>query len=461
MQQFGYIKMFLISILFLVLVLLLPILIISNLEYFKFGITLFLGWIIVFYSGLKISILCYKNEKRLLELTFLVFVYVFMGLSAFTQAIYNSFPWRGYYSLSTINYGLIIVSIGILFYELGIYTGERKFTIKSIEDRKKNVFDYKSIKIFILLSLLLSILIVFINGGIGNLFLTRLEKATILGESEKSSYLLLNSLQKVPIFVCLLIVINITIKKPIKANIGLLIFLIFINMLISNPISNARYWFGTVILSIFMAILKWKKYSFFLWASGLLIMLLAIFPYADIFRYSTSDLKITVIPFHEQLIDNGDYDAFQQLLNTLEYVKDNGIVYGNQLIGSFLFWVPRSFWTDKPYGTGQTVAEHLNYSFTNFSSPLWAESYINFGLLGVMVLFYLYGYFTTFAQKKYIYDSKKKNDSIYLIIVPFLSGYQLFLLRGDLLNGVAYMSAFILFSVLFAKVKKFKKDVRD
>ena len=131
------------------------------------------------------------------------------------------------------------------------------------------------------------------------------------------------------------------------------------------------------------------------------------------------------------------YDAFSNILATLEYVEINGISWGYQLLGVFLFFIPRSIWLSKPTSTGELIGEYLmnttprNYS--NLSNAIVSEGYINFGFFGVVLLAIILAYFIV----KFISWMISKN-----YFKEFISFYfalhLLFLLRGDLTNGVSY-----------------------
>ena len=60
-------------------------------------------------------------------------------------------------------------------------------------------------------------------------------------------------------------------------------------------------------------------------------------------------------------------------MNIVKYVHFEGYTYGYQVLGLFTFWIPREIWLGKPLASGVIAASFLGYSFTNVSSPLWAE----------------------------------------------------------------------------------------
>jgi hypothetical protein len=239
---------------------------------------------------------------------------------------------------------------------------------------------------------------------------------------------------------------------------GLIILLLVLNLIVSNPISSARFWTGTVILSTIFIIVNWKSYTNFLLINFFILGFIVLFPYTDAYRRSTDNtinVELQEDVILSNLTGNGDYDAYQMILNTVKYAQSSDITYGRQLMGAALFWVPRQYWEDKPVGSGQYVAEGLRYRYTNLSCPLWAEAYINFGMIGVILTFLVYGIVKEKLQS--IYDNirhqteKVKNINYLTVIVPFLAAYQFFALRGSLINVFAYSSVFLLFFFLHLK----------
>jgi hypothetical protein len=189
-----------------------------------------------------------------------------------------------------------------------------------------------------------------------------------------------------------------------------------------------------------------------MWVVGLLFALVVVFPYSDIFREENQN--VTFEPIATQLASNGDYDAFQQIANTVLFVSSDGVTYGNQVLGALFFWVPRAIWPDKPVGSGQMVADHLGYNFTNLSSPLWAEAYINAGLVGVVLILLLFGVVTSYLQQGFIASTKGQGLLFFGGLVPILAGLQIYFLRGDLQNGIATLVPILVLYLFTAKATR-------
>ena len=144
------------------------------------------------------------------------------------------------------------------------------------------------------------------------------------------------------------------------------------------------------------------------------------------------------------------------LCRTIDFVQIHGITFGNQLLGVVLFLVPRSFWLNKPVGSGYLIAESLGWDFKNVSCPIMAEGYINFGLVGIVAFAIVLAVISSRYDRKYWGDIGKKRMSFFSLLYPAFLGLFFFMLRGDLLSSYAYICglyvpAYILHKILNSK----------
>lgn len=421
-----------------------------------------LSWFIMFYAMGRLSLLMMGATRRLIELFFWIFVYIWMGYVPFQQVLTESFPLSGTYSSDDIRFALFVVIAGILSFDLGgfLHNSLNKRRERKADDDERsniNLFEIDKIQVnekkfivFTLIALFICAIIILKIGGVSALFLNRqIFNAQFGGKIE---FLVLSSFLKVSIFVCLVLGVIYYKHSKIKLSLGTKLWIFFIgivNFMINNPISGARYWIGSMLLTLCFLLLPWGKRSFYKWVITLLCLLLFIFPKSDMFRHTTDTEKIVQsLTTQSNMATDGDYDAFQMTLNTVKYVDLFGHTYGEQLLVAFLFWVPRFIWADKPFGSGTTVADALGYDFTNLSCPLWAEFYIDFGLPGVVLLFILYGYFTQKAQKAYERTVTSNEISLARLCVPYYAPFQIFLLRGELMSGTSYLTAYLFFVLI-------------
>lgn len=132
-----------------------------------------------------------------------------------------------------------------------------------------------------------------------------------------------------------------------------------------------------------------------------------------------------------------NYDAFANIMATIDYVGYNGYSQGHQLLSALLFFVPRSIWEGKPISTGQLVGEHLidvhGYNFSNLSNPVVSEGYINFGFFGVIL-----GALVLAFVSVRLLSWLKSEDYLKKIMALYFAIHLIFLLRGDFTSGFSY-----------------------
>jgi hypothetical protein len=97
------------------------------------------------------------------------------------------------------------------------------------------------------------------------------------------------------------------------------------------------------------------------------------------------------------------------------------------------FWVPRSIGPDKPIDTGILLANFRGYSFTNLSSPLWAEFAINFGVVCTLLLMIGFGAGVVILDLRLPRAFAVGGTAA--IIGAILPAYMIILLRGSLLQA--------------------------
>ncbi|TAN12873.1 MAG: O-antigen polysaccharide polymerase Wzy [Chitinophagaceae bacterium] len=145
---------------------------------------------------------------------------------------------------------------------------------------------------------------------------------------------------------------------------------------------------------------------------------------------------------------SGDFDAYSMFVNTIKYVHDFGVTFGLQLLGAIFFFVPRSIWPSKPVGSGALIAAKNGWLFTNVSCPLIGESYINFGLIGIIIFAIIYGIITSTLDNIYWSLNKVNLYNYWSLVYPVLLGMFFFHLRGDMLSSTAYTVGILVVGVI-------------
>jgi hypothetical protein len=213
-------------------------------------------------------------------------------------------------------------------------------------------------------------------------------------------------------------------------------------LLVVNPITSPRYVVGTVYLSLVAALGGFSTVRRFRIVAVLsLLALIVVFPAADAFRYSASAEVKSHSPV--EALKSADFDAYSQINNTLLYVERHGVTEGRQALGVLLFWVPRSIWPDKPVDTGILLAEDRDYPVTNLSAPLWSELYINGGWTLLVVGMAAAGWFVRGRDLNGPWLRPGAGASPAAYVLP---AYLVMVLRGSLLQAMAYLGVILLAS---------------
>jgi hypothetical protein len=259
-----------------------------------------------------------------------------------------------------------------------------------------------------------------------------------------------------PVFVLLLAALAVVVGRREHGRriglvwLGMIAVLLVSTLVVNNPIGAARFRVGVVLLGI-VFVLPWRRWSPLLAGPGLVLALVAVFPFADVLRSSTSPSlqeRVSDFSVSKEITTNGDFDAFQMIVNTRNFVEASGPLLGRQITGSALFWVPRSFWRDKPLHTGELVGTFAGYSYTNLSAPLWAELFVDGGWILLILGFWFYGRFVKTLDHWHVVAKRHGVATVASVVVPIYAGYQLFLLRGALMPALAYLTPMVLLAIV-------------
>ena len=231
-------------------------------------------------------------------------------------------------------------------------------------------------------------------------------------------------------------------------------------MVTNSPFAAARYWFVAVAVGLSAPHLLAGRRTAIL----VLICLLgglSILPsigaardaqtLAEIVQYY---LKVDS-PF-EYLANSGDVDAFGMMCLATKWLGIHGPTWGMQMLGALLFWVPRTFWPSKPIGTGAMVSEQLGFEFTNLSVPIMTEPLVDFGLIGVPIAAFAFGWLLASLDRSYWTPFDPSRSPVGFrridVIYPFWVGMVLFVTRGDLLSSFGYTVGITLAMIPFVVV---------
>ncbi len=203
-------------------------------------------------------------------------------------------------------------------------------------------------------------------------------------------------------------------------------------LLVASPISSARYTFGTVAFAIacYFGVTRTQARAR-LAMGGMILAMIFLFPIADAFR--TSTVSVSRSTLFGEYAGNGDYDSFWQIANALSYSLAGYVEPFRQILGSLLFWVPRTLWPDKPTDTGILMADYRGYSFSNLSAPIWAEFLVNGGVLLVAVGFAVLGPLLASLDRRMA--PAHYAGGWWGLVGAILPVYMVILMRGSLLQA--------------------------
>jgi hypothetical protein len=245
-----------------------------------------------------------------------------------------------------------------------------------------------------------------------------------------------------------------------KISLFWLISILVIAIITNFPTGIPRYMAGSFYIGV---LLNWKrvfKYNYI----PIVIAFFALcflFPAFAATRNSEFDISKSANFVLNPAVDgytSGNFDSYVMVSESIKYIDNHSITWGNQLFGSLFFFIPRSIWVNKPTGSGDTIAKAHNYVFANVGCPYIAEGIINWGRLGgflfiaaLSCLIYRYDFF---------YWNMIKNNFVnnfWVLMYPVSMGFLVFILRGDLLSSLSYYIGIIVGGMAIFYINKPRK----
>lgn len=388
---------------------------------------------IIVFSSLHIV----SNKISLMDSVFLVFFYTFFWLAPVLQTKKGIYP-----NTMPVEPRLVVLTnFYLLVFGVSYFAFKNLFKIKirTIHINEKYYkLNQKTFKIIFFLTII--IFIAFFDYLITNM----ISASGISLGVETSWRLFLNTfIFSFPLY--LAYHSSLTMKNT---NSKVFIFIISILLLLffKNPLLTKRNALGPIYLTLFFIFFK-EHFNNFKILLFLILVLSIIFPFSQAFTHNRSlvvgDLFETFVNRLKtmdvkQALTSLDYDAWSNFMAAIKYSEIESITYGRQLVGAVLFFVPRSFWPNKPVGSGHFVAENMlmtrySFWFTNISMPFPAEGYINFGILGIILFAFILALVSKITDKWYKYNDLRLFFSLYVCF------HMIFMLRGDLMSSFAYL----------------------
>lgn len=370
-----------------------------------------------------------------IEIAHWVFFILFFSLAPFLQYQSRSYPWSWTFDDSTIMMGNGLIFLwGII---VGFVCNRRKLL-------KPSTSEYPRVAKSLLIVMLgiSALVLVYMVSTIGLSDMLSRSTNDIEIESSAIRQLVEKTCRATVTFTC---VTSILYYKRSRTGLALVVVSLAICVIACAPTGMPRYSAAAIwgcILIVSLDILN-KKVLFPLM---FFIALLVVFPAINVFKgvdYSSADIVgslFSTLGSIPTILLEVSYDTYSIMLRTIDYVNTYGISFGYQLLGAILFFVPRSLWVDKPFGSGATVVAAQGQTVTNVACPLPGEGIINFGIAGFFLFAVLASFFIARCDQKYWCSTKR---SLFLqIFYPQLIFLFFFIMRGDLMSSLAYTVAF-------------------
>lgn len=411
-----------------------------------------LSMFVAIYAAVRLATLLLRGRDSLIQLTFWIYVYLWLGLAASAQVSANRFPipFQAFDRSLQVK-ALVGVVIGIVAYDLGTLLGRRSkgssWIGRSVErleiaPRRVWVVAVAGIAYPLYSTLQTGLAVRFSSRATATNTIFKAQPAQRLDLLQnKASGLIQVALLWLPAFLALYLLTYLYRSTKLggadlpgewqwfasRRARRLLVVLVVVNILVNNPQSNPRARFAGVVIALVIAFFPTGRAARFrLGALGLLGLTIIVFPYAAVFRYDQRNLAFTSLS--DQLSGSPDYGMFQQELNGLVYTDANGYTLGRQISGAILSPVPRVLWPSKPVDTGNLISRT---ELINASSDLWTEANIDFGFAGIAVLFLGYGYLSKIFDDAYDQRDRRR-ATVIGAAVPLFAAFQIFLVRGAL-----------------------------
>ncbi|MCQ1947842.1 MULTISPECIES: O-antigen polymerase [unclassified Arthrobacter] len=398
---------------------------------------------VVLYAAVKLSLVLSQRAIRPVSGVFWIFVYTCMGVAPLAQLTTGrSTALAIQVDDQMLTGASLLTLLGCVCFDIAYHSRLRRPQADKPRMRVHRLRGIRVLRMFSIGALAAGLIYIVQVGGMAVFFLSRQEAGAALDainpDSGQALRAIISGAGSVANLCALIFYIHVVRTREhalVILDVILMVALVLMNVVVNNPISNSRYWVLAVLFGLVLPLIRGRKALFNLAILGGTLASIFVFPLSDITRRAAGTQAPLQVDSVWTMIATKDYDQFTMLANTLGYTADHGLSWGMQALGPLLFWVPRVGWPDKPYDTGVEVGIWMNNSNLNLSAPLWAEAWINFGLLGVVLAFAGLGVLARRLDTAYRADVLGMGSVGYLGISIF-AGYLFILMRGSLLQSM-------------------------
>lgn len=257
------------------------------------------------YAGARLATMILSTRRRLLQGVFWMFVYIAMGVAPFAQVVIGQTPTPMVGPRQDLVTAIAMVLVGCAAYDLGALLASRRPlrrrapSARGSGGGKPAVAHPLRLRLLVVLAFAASAFYVLKLGGPAVFFSSRQEinetvaASGVVTEGSNVGSAFIKGFGQVPALLALLFYTRrlATSHRARRTPSTVLVWvaLAALNLVVNNPISNARYWFLTVLMAfVFTAFPSSAAFYRTVLATGV-VGALVVFPYADRFRYEEGD----------------------------------------------------------------------------------------------------------------------------------------------------------------------------
>jgi hypothetical protein len=207
----------------------------------------------------------------------------------------------------------------------------------------------------------------------------------------------------------------------------------------ANPFSNSRYIAFSALAGLLLGLVRLDTArTRGVVAASMALGMLIVYPLASWFKKSS--VQSRPLPFGIDAFLGIDFDGYQMTVNTIYYVNEQGIAFGQHIVAAIGYFIPRAIWTNKPIPASFDVAAERGYSFQNLSLPLWSELYLDLGFVGMLIGMFILGRFSRNLDYSYSLNSQSLGAHMAVLFAVAQFG----LIRGPLGGSFVFFGTVLL-----------------
>ena len=409
-----------------------------------------------------------SNGVRPVAIIFFAFMTSWLTLPAIYQASVGSGAWgdiAGFGDPNRLSAGFVLVLASLVAFVVAYVLPRRgdrpRAGTRHGNDRRRAAPPLWSVFLLLAVSTLLAPRLIAAVGGVEGLFSSRTEASAAIadaglsGDDPSGASAALIRLVPSAFALAATILMIVRMWGPVSraegrrngiADVFALSWGLLLVAIFMNPFTSARFLaFGAIGALI---LIRWRPVgarAAWVLATGSLFALILLYPLANVLRYGVDASR--GLRFGTDAFLSPDFDGFQQLMNSMDYVVGHGVTGGIQTLSALLVFVPRSLWTSKATPTNVVVAEDRGYFFTNLSIPAPAEFYVDFAWLGVLLIMFVWGILARRLDDAWLAGSPS------YALIGFFAIYQIILIRGPLSGSSGFIGLVLLLLFVFTRMR--------